>query len=93
MLHTTTSTSQKNDRGTRQSNLSADLEKIKAAIADATGDVKGKAQEALLESIDHLQEKYSAAQKTAATYVNENPLKAIGMTFAAGIILGLLLRK
>ncbi|HVY53758.1 MAG TPA: hypothetical protein VHA13_04490 [Gammaproteobacteria bacterium] len=86
-------TSLKNGKKPGQYDFYSDIEKIKAAIAETTGDAKNKAQEVLLDSLNKMQEKYGVAQKAAETYVTDNPFKTMAATLAAGFVLGLLFRK
>lgn len=86
---------QENNAGKRsnQYDLFNDLEKLKAVIAETTGDAKGKAQEVILQSLDNIQKKYASFQRNATAYVEENPFKAVAASLVTGIIIGLLLRK
>lgn len=68
-----------------------DIENIKAALSAASRDVKGKASEVIAQSLENIREKSSVAQENVADYVSEKPLKAVGISLFAGLILGYLL--
>lgn len=73
--------------------LSADLERIKSALMDASSDVKGKATEILNESVENVKQKSEDLQGTVADYVAEKPFKSLGIAILSGIIIGYLLHK
>ena len=73
--------------------LSADLERIKAALAEASYDVKGRASEILNESMDNVKKTSSDVQNNVADYVAEQPFKSLGLAIVSGIIIGYLLHK
>ena len=73
--------------------LSADLERIKAALADASYDVKGKAGEIFNESLENVKQRSSDLQDNMANYVSEKPLKSLSFALISGLILGFLLHK
>ena len=73
--------------------LSADLERIKAALADASYDVKGRANEILNESMDNMKQTSTDLQNNVTDYIAEKPLKSMGLAILSGIVIGYLLRK
>lgn len=73
--------------------LYGDLEKIKAAIAEATRDVKGKTNQLVSQSLDNVREKSSDIQENIADYVAEKPFKSLGMAILTGIVIGYFLHK
>ncbi len=73
--------------------LSADVEKIKAALLDATLDVKGKAGEIFSDSIDGVKEQSQLVRANMADYVSEKPFRSLGVTLLAGIVIGYLIHK
>lgn len=73
--------------------LSDDVEKIKAALADATWNAKDRAGEMLFESFDNAKEKSLAMQDNVVNYVTKKPFKSLGIAVFTGILLGYFLRK
>ncbi|MBV9575151.1 MAG: hypothetical protein JO149_00835 [Gammaproteobacteria bacterium] len=73
--------------------LSADLEKIKTALADATYDVRGRAGEIFNESIENVKQKSTDIQGEMETYVTEKPFKSLGIAVLSGFLLGFLFHK
>lgn len=70
-----------------------DIAKIKAALADATYDVKGMASEMLHQSIENAKSRSTAAQDNLSNYIAERPFKTIGIAMLSGLLIGYLLRK
>lgn len=70
--------------------LYGDVEKIKAALMEATHDVKGKAAELFSDSVDGMKEKTTAAKDTLANYTAEKPFKSLGIALLVGIGIGFL---
>jgi ElaB/YqjD/DUF883 family membrane-anchored ribosome-binding protein len=70
-----------------------DLEKIKAAIADATRDVKGKTNQLIAQSIDNVKEKSTDLQENLGHYVEKKPFKSLGIAVFIGLVVGYLLHK
>ncbi len=64
-------------------------EKAELKASQASNQVKERAEEA----IDSVKEASGNAQDKVVSYVNENPLKSIGIAFGAGIVAAALLRK
>ena len=60
-------------------------ERIRSAAADAELSIKGVTKEAKQRSRD--------LNQSLTDYVNEHPIKSIGMAFAAGVILSALMRR
>lgn len=73
--------------------LSDDVAKIKAALFDATHDVKNKAGELFTESMDDLKERSSLAKDNIADYIVEKPFKSLGIALLTGVIIGYLFHK
>lgn len=86
-------TAAKNKTTISNLDLYGDLKKIKAIIADATNDAKDRAEDLLIEKWDGMKEKSMEMQENAANYVAERPLKAVGIAFAVGAVMGFLMRK
>lgn len=70
-----------------------DVEKIKAAIANAARDVRYKASDIYTDSIDDIKEKTASVESHVAEYVAEKPFKSLGVALLAGIAIGFILRK
>ena len=83
------------NRNTHQSDydLYDDVEKIKAALADVTRDVKGRAGEVFYHSVDDLKEKTTQIQTDVGQYVAEKPLKSLGIALLTGIVIGYFIHK
>ena len=45
------------------------------------------------ETVAEYREQFDDLAEQAEDYVRDNPFKAVGITFAAGLVLGLLLRR
>lgn len=73
--------------------LSKDVEKIKAALSQTALDVKDKAGEFVSKSIESAKEKSEDLEKSLASYVVKNPIKAVGYSMLAGMFCAWLLRK
>lgn len=77
----------------KSNHLHGDLEKIKEAIFNATRDARHKASDMMSESLENAKLKSSVLQNNVREYVNEKPLKSLGIAVLTGIVLGYLLRK
>lgn len=73
--------------------LYGDLGKIKEAIMDATREARGKAGEVFYDSLEQAKEKTTAAKDNVTEYVEEKPLKSLGIALAAGFLLGYFFHK
>ena len=73
--------------------LSDDIERIKAALADASVDMKLRAGEILSDSARNVKNKSIEMQENAADYIAERPFKSLGMALLSGIIIGYFWRK
>lgn len=73
--------------------LYQDFEKIKAALAETTFDMKGKAGEMFSNSVDNLKEKSEMIQENAGEYISERPFKSIAVSLLSGIVIGYLLNR
>ena len=67
----------------------AKYEDLSQEAIDRYGNVAHRAGEAALEYRDQFEDIANQAED----YVRDNPFRAVGITFAAGIVLGLLLRR
>jgi ElaB/YqjD/DUF883 family membrane-anchored ribosome-binding protein len=76
-----------------RNDLSDDVEKIKAALAQATFDVKGKASDLFSQSIDNIKDHSSKFQENVSEFTTEKPLKSLGIALLTGIVLGYFLHK
>lgn len=83
----------KHPAGNSEYNIMEDIENIKAALADASRDVKGRAGEILSNSVDSVKDKSQEIQENVADYASENPYKSIGIAAAVGFAMGFLFRK
>ena len=70
-----------------------DVEKIKAAFTGAALNVKDRAGEILINSVDNVKEQSTVVKDNMADYVAEKPFKSLGIALAVGVALGFLLRK
>jgi ElaB/YqjD/DUF883 family membrane-anchored ribosome-binding protein len=73
--------------------LYGDVEKIKAALVEATQDVKGKAAEILSDSYNDMAEKTHALKENVSEFTAERPFKSLGIALLVGMAVGYLLRK
>lgn len=73
--------------------LAGDVERIKAALWDASRDLQGTAGQMMNDSYHTFKEKAHEAQDSLNTYVNQNPLKAVGFAVLAGLVIGFLVRR
>ncbi|MDR3492585.1 MAG: hypothetical protein P4M12_11210 [Gammaproteobacteria bacterium] len=88
-----------NNRG-HKNEIYDDLKKVKEkaretrdAITKTAYDAKEKAQEFVEQSIYDVKERTADIQEDVIHYVQKNPVKAIGFSVLAGLILSQLLRK
>jgi ElaB/YqjD/DUF883 family membrane-anchored ribosome-binding protein len=87
----------KNDQS--KADLYADLQKVKEkacetrdAITQTAYDAKERAHEIFDQSVADLKEKSSDMQENVIAYVQKNPVKTIGFSMLAGILLSQILR-
>ena len=73
--------------------LQADLEKIKAAIADAAYDVRGKATAALQETLENARERSLDLHKNVSNYAKNRPFQTVGLSVLAGMLIGYFMHK
>ncbi len=73
--------------------LHDDLEKIKAALREATLDVRGKAADMLSHSFDNVLDRTGAVKESAASFIEKKPFKSLGVAMLAGLIVGYLIHK
>lgn len=76
----------------RQANddLREDLEKIRAALAEVSAEVKSRAGEILIYSLTN---KLHEMQDNVAEYAAEKPFKSLGIAAGLGFAIGFLWRK
>lgn len=72
--------------------LQADLANIKAALAQATQDVKGKTGEMFLNSYNDFKDRTSDATENVGEYVAAKPIKSIAIAAVVGFIAGYLFK-
>lgn len=84
-----------NNKHTRHNDfdIHGDLARVKAALADAVSDVKGKATQFFSDSIENAEDKRDEIRHTVKSYVTKKPFKAMGFAMLAGIAIGYILRK
>ncbi|MDR3477235.1 MAG: hypothetical protein P4M14_04315 [Gammaproteobacteria bacterium] len=87
-------------KDTTTSDLQNDLHQVKeklqethAALSQTAEHAKTKAQEYLHDKLGHAKEQTEELQENVITYIRKNPVKSLGLGFAAGILAALLLRK
>lgn len=73
--------------------LQEDLNNIKAALAEATYDVRGRAGEIFSDSVNNMRDRSVDFKENVEDYVSHKPYKALGIAMAAGLVLGFLMRK
>ena len=78
---------------TNHTDLHKDIADIKAALAQASYDLKGKAGEILCDSMEDIKEHSSEMKENIANYTAEKPFKTIGIAVLAGVVLGFLLKR
>jgi ElaB/YqjD/DUF883 family membrane-anchored ribosome-binding protein len=83
----------KTRNGSREFDIHGDVARIKAAVSDATRDIKGKAGDMLTQSVENLKDHSVAAKDNVARYTAEKPFRALGVALLAGTVLGFLLRS
>jgi ElaB/YqjD/DUF883 family membrane-anchored ribosome-binding protein len=76
-----------------RNDLHSDINKIKAALADATSSVKGKAGDLLTHRWTDLQDKTIDIETNVVDYVTDKPIKSISLAVLAGVAIGLYMRK
>ncbi|GHA06453.1 hypothetical protein GCM10008090_15160 [Arenicella chitinivorans] len=64
-------------------------ENVDARVRETAEQVKAKTNE----SVDTMKTASANAQQTVTDYVNDNPMKALGIAFGAGVIATAILRK
>lgn len=70
-----------------------DVEKIKAALQQASDDFKDKASELWTDSVEGVKEHTADAKKSIENYTSEKPLQTIGIALLVGVALGYFLHK
>lgn len=73
--------------------LHGDIEKIKAALSEASEDVRGRANEIFIQSLENAKEKTIDLEENISEYVAHNTLKSLGLALLAGAVIGFILRK
>lgn len=70
-----------------------DLAKIKAALREASLDIKGKAGAILSDSLEDIGERSQVLKENVNDYIEEKPFKAVGIAMLIGGLIGYLLHK
>lgn len=70
-----------------------DVEQIKAALMQASQNMKGRANEILSDSVDDIKKHSSEAKDSVANYAAQKPFQSLGIALLAGIAIGYFLRK
>lgn len=68
--------------------LSADWQKIKAALLEAAEDMQGVAGEVVSDSIQDLNDQSAKIQKNISDYTEQKPLKALAIAALVGFVIG-----
>lgn len=64
-----------------------------AEYEDALSNIENKAADLLHKTTKKIEEKATEAQKYLATYIKDNPLKSIGFSLLAGILITTFIKK
>lgn len=83
----------KNNHHHSDYDLHGDIAKLKAALREASLDVKGRATELISDSFEGVKDKSKAAKDSMANYTAERPFKSLGIALVVGIAIGYLFRK
>lgn len=83
----------KKHRHITNKDLYKDIEKIKAALFEASDNVKAKADELIADSLDTMKSKSNELQDDVAQYAAEQPFKALGVALLIGIVIGYSMHK
>jgi ElaB/YqjD/DUF883 family membrane-anchored ribosome-binding protein len=70
-----------------------DLAKIKHALFQATTGLRGRASEALSQSIDDVKERSAAMQENLGLAVAKKPFKSVGAALGIGVLIGYFMHK
>lgn len=70
-----------------------DFNKIKAALADTTRDIRGKAGVMLSDSLENAKDRTMAGKEMVEEVVAERPFKSLGVAMLAGLAIGYLIHK
>jgi len=73
--------------------FSDDVDKIKAAIQEASDNLKDKATELWADSIDDVKGQTKEVKKNIANYTIEKPIQSLGIALLVGMAVGYLIRK
>lgn len=73
--------------------LSGDLKNIKIALANVTRDARGKAEEAMYQSLDDVKKRSARIQKNVNHYIIDQPIKSLSFAMLAGMIMGYFLHR
>lgn len=73
--------------------LSEDVEKIKAALMDATQNLKGRAGDFLHDSVDNIKDQAASTKSSIENYAAEKPFKSLGLTLFIGMAIGYFMKK
>lgn len=70
-----------------------DLSKIKEALANTAVHVKDRASGRIQDSFENVKDKSVNLKDTVEDYVNDQPIKSLGIAMLSGLFLGYLLRN
>jgi ElaB/YqjD/DUF883 family membrane-anchored ribosome-binding protein len=70
-----------------------DVEKIKAAISDASYDVKDKVNEIFSDSLGTVREQSDMVRENVSNYTAERPFKSLSIVLLTGVMLGYLIHR
>ena len=88
-----TTTKNKNHHHHQRNDIYEDVEKIKAALFDASQNIKGRATDMLADSVDDMKEKSAAVKNSVADYTADKPFKSLGFALLAGFLIGYFLNR
>jgi ElaB/YqjD/DUF883 family membrane-anchored ribosome-binding protein len=77
----------------RDYDLYDDVEKIKAALFETAGDVKGKAGKIFADSIDGVRDQSEMVKERVTNYTAEKPFKSLSVALLVGIFIGYIIHK
>jgi ElaB/YqjD/DUF883 family membrane-anchored ribosome-binding protein len=70
-----------------------DVEKIKAAIANATFDVKDKMGEMFSDSLNNVKDQSFLLRDNLSTYTAKKPFKSLSIAVLTGMLIGFFMHK
>ncbi len=78
---------------TTKRHINNDVEKIKAALINATYHMKDRASDLLSQSLENAKDKKDDIQRDVTNRVKKHPLAAIGIAALAGAVVGFIFRR